>query len=114
MGGPVRCRHEPSSIAERPTVLADSYVRGCTVPSLRCASEETPAHRAFRVPEVILPPIARAERLGRLVRLAPLERLAEGVMAVEPHELAEVDVGHARVADDDDHVLVVRVDGGVA
>ncbi len=64
--------------------------------------------------EVILLPRRRLDVEVVERRAAEGQRLAEGVVGEAAHELAEVDVGDARVAADDEHVLVVGVRAGLA
>src|SRR5687767_3789618 len=73
--------------------------------------EEPPPRRLRRIAEGAAPPIVGPQWLGRLVRLAKLQRFAERVVTEEAHKLTEIDIGHATVAADDDHVLVVVLDG---
>ena len=60
------------------------------------AGEEPAAMCAGGVAEVVAPPVAGLEK-ARLV-LSPGQRFAEGVVGVEAHELAQVDVRDAGVA----------------
>ena len=53
------------------------------VPLLRLGScEILPSRRTRRLSKVVPPPVIRPERLWRIVRIAPLEGLAERVVAV--------------------------------
>jgi hypothetical protein len=60
------------------------------------------ACRTFIVPEIVTPPIVCPQRLRWSLRVAEGQGLAEGMMAVEAHDLAKIDVGHAQIAARDD------------